>query len=392
MLGATRSTQARNATRAHAADPLSNPQQGTAPRLETQPCPCFGACAEDTRGGGGGGGGGGHGAAAAEATHAQWAFLGPIFCICLAGRAGDDAERDIAAREFCRVGLCRRVEFYRPIRETDRPAGAAVTVDGRPLEKSRLGHRGCWESHRAVAMEALRRGAPHVTVFEQDVEFTRAALDPASLARRFARAQRDPLWATFMLGSLPRVSSPTDTRGLVIHRSVIFAHALVYSATYAQWLKSHPYDTTPDPSVLPSGLRAFTGVRPLSQATKPRQCDMYLTSVGTCYGVLPPAAHQRVRRRGGPVSEVQKNRAAVASAGAANLCAFVVRVVMPYASITIGCALAALGLYSVVKNGVRVGRWVKGAHSRPRERREERASQNAEGLSKKVARPFSVGM
>ena len=83
----------------------------------------------------------------------------PCVCICLSGQ---EERYDRCAKEFCRVGLCRIVDFYRPTKH--------VLTDKEKRISKRAGTIGCFRSHQKVAKEV---GLAHdgVTVFEDDVIF-----------------------------------------------------------------------------------------------------------------------------------------------------------------------------------------------------------------------------
>ena len=65
-----------------------------------------------------------------DAGALDWSFLDGVYCISLQSR--EDRVINVAA-QFHKVGLCRQVLFYRPLRHPGR------------------GYIGSWESHRAVA-------------------------------------------------------------------------------------------------------------------------------------------------------------------------------------------------------------------------------------------------
>ncbi len=65
-----------------------------------------------------------------DAEALDWSFLDGVYCISLQSR--EDRVINVAA-QFHKVGLCRQVLFYRPLRHPGR------------------GYIGSWESHRAVA-------------------------------------------------------------------------------------------------------------------------------------------------------------------------------------------------------------------------------------------------
>ncbi len=77
--------------------------------------------------------------------------LAAIYCISLQEQPHRTAK---AAAQFHVLGLCRDVLFYRPVRGCDTD-------------------RAIWESHRAVAADAIAKGFGRILVLEDDVLFTR---------------------------------------------------------------------------------------------------------------------------------------------------------------------------------------------------------------------------
>jgi hypothetical protein len=149
---------------------------------------------------------------------AGWAFLDAVYCISLQSR--DDRAREAAA-ELHRVGLCRRVVFYRPVKELGSPK------------------RNIWTSHQMVARHALERGARTALVLEDDVVF---APDLGSDTIREIRDAMGTLpsdWMIFYLGHWPVGAYFKSRRTL---RSVsLCTHAYVASERLLQWLSTHPY-------------------------------------------------------------------------------------------------------------------------------------------------------
>ena len=83
----------------------------------------------------------------------KWGWLAPAFCISL---KDSEMRTRRAAQEFCRVGMCRVIMFYRPDR------------DKSPIPFP--GARGCWESHRICASRIFCDPSPRppLEVFEAD--------------------------------------------------------------------------------------------------------------------------------------------------------------------------------------------------------------------------------
>jgi glycosyl transferase family 25 len=148
----------------------------------------------------------------------DWSFIDGAYCISLNTREDRVA---LATAQFHKVGLCRRVLFFRP--------------DRHPTK----GIIGSWESHRAVAIRALEQGQERALVFEDDVVFDRP-VRPESLraiARAMDRLPSD--WMIFFLGHWP-------VRAYFVRRNVLrtwsgCAHAYIASRRLQQWLRDHPW-------------------------------------------------------------------------------------------------------------------------------------------------------
>lgn len=148
----------------------------------------------------------------------DWSFVDRVYCISLAERP-DRMVR--AAREFHRVGLCRRVVFYRPDRHPTRVI------------------EGIWQSHRTVALHAREQGAETALIFEDDVAFA-AWVGPrtvAAVARAFERLPPD--WTIFFLGHWPLKAR--FVRPNLLRTASACAHAYVASPRLLAWLADNPF-------------------------------------------------------------------------------------------------------------------------------------------------------
>ena len=152
----------------------------------------------------------------------DWSFLDAAYCISLRHRS-DRAQA--AAAQFHRLGLCRKVTFYRPAKHPSQPK------------------IGIWESHRAVGLEALARGQRTVLILEDDVAFARHVRPRTvrAVGRALRRLPAD--WLIFFLGHWPM-------RAWFIRRNVLrtasgCAHAYIASPRLLTWLRDHPYGTAP---------------------------------------------------------------------------------------------------------------------------------------------------
>jgi len=156
----------------------------------------------------------------APAQALDWSFLNGVYCISLKSR--EDRALTVAA-QFHKVGLCRQLLFYRPLRYPGR------------------GYIGSWESHRAVAEHARERGCETTLIFEDDVQFVRR-MTPRSV-RAIGRAieRLPPDWMIFFLGHWPLWAY--FVRPNVLRTSSGCAHAYIVSPRLLRWLHEHPWGT-----------------------------------------------------------------------------------------------------------------------------------------------------
>ena len=185
-------------------------------------------------------------AATPRADRPDWSFVDGAYCISLRSRPDRAAS---AAAEFHRVGLCRKVVFYRPAKHPTRPK------------------IGIWEAHRRVALEALAAGQKTVLVLEDDVRFA-SWIGPRSLrAARRALEGLPPDWTIFFLGHWP-------LRAWFVRRNVLRscsggAHAYVASPRLLAWLRDHPFGTAPFVRLAGTGIDAAYAALPGAYALFP---------------------------------------------------------------------------------------------------------------------------
>ncbi len=144
----------------------------------------------------------------------DWSFLDAVYCISLKSR--DDRVAKVS-EEFHRVGLCRQVMFWRPVKH--------------PVK----GTIGSWASHQAVAALARERHAETALIFEDDVQFVRR-LTPRRV-RAIGQAIRSlPAdWFIFYLGHWPLWCYFVHHN--VLRTSSACAHAYVASPRLLEWLR-----------------------------------------------------------------------------------------------------------------------------------------------------------
>jgi hypothetical protein len=148
----------------------------------------------------------------------DWSFLDGIYCISLKSRE----DRALAAAvQFHQIGLCRSIQFYRPIKHP----------------KS-IKH-GIWESHRAVAIDAINKGYNKIMTLEDDVLFLHS-LRPEKVKTIQAALNLLPAdWMIFYLGHWPLWAY--FIRPNIIRTGSMCAHAYIASRRLMEWLNDHPY-------------------------------------------------------------------------------------------------------------------------------------------------------
>jgi hypothetical protein len=150
----------------------------------------------------------------------DWSFVDGAFCISLKTR---DDRATLVAQQFHKVGLCRKVLFYRP--------------EKHPVK----GTIGSWESHRAVARLALERGFERALTFEDDVLFVGKLSPPRLHAIGDTLDRLPPDWRLLFLGHWPLWAY--FVRPTVLRCASACAHAYISSKTQLQWLAERPHGT-----------------------------------------------------------------------------------------------------------------------------------------------------
>lgn len=176
----------------------------------------------------------------------DWSFLGGAYCISLASRPDRAAS---AAAELHKVGLCRLVTFYRPERH---PKSAKI---------------GIWESHRAVAQDALAKGSGPVLVLEDDVRFARFVRPRTVRAVGEALARLPQGWMIFFLGHW--ALRAWFVRRNVLRSASACTHAYIASPRLLTWLCQHPFGTAPVVPIAGTGIDAAFAALPETYAYFP---------------------------------------------------------------------------------------------------------------------------
>ena len=176
----------------------------------------------------------------------DWSFVDGVYCISLQSRSDRAAS---AAAQLHRVGLCRKVTFYRPVKHPARPK------------------IGIWEAHRRVGLEALERGCRTVLVLEDDVRFAGWVGPRTVRAVGKALATLPAGWSIFFLGHWPlRV---WFVRRNVLRSASACTHAYIASARLLRWLGDHPFGTAPYVRLAGTGIDAAYAALPETYAYFP---------------------------------------------------------------------------------------------------------------------------
>lgn len=180
-------------------------------------------------------------------TKWAWQRFNRISCICLKERP----DRLLRATQEChKQGLCQQLEFYRPTKPNK------DTV--KQLGFERVAAFGSWESHRLLAIEALKQNAftkedgklGCILIFEDDFEFVKS-FNAEKLKDLQAQIERLPAdWDLFNLGyfalPIPGTNRPLSilndwsvwrTNATMIHAYVLSEHG----ARKLAYTPYHPY-------------------------------------------------------------------------------------------------------------------------------------------------------
>ena len=178
--------------------------------------------------------------------------LDAVYCISLQEQPHRTAK---ATAHFHRLGLCRHVTLYRPVRGTNAT-------------------RAIWESHRAVARHALANNLSHALILEDDVYFRRPW---SKLAPRIHRAvaQLPADWRVLYIGHVP-LQAYFAQPGIMRVRSFA-SHAYVAAPRMLRWLVENG-PSSPDVVPLPFGGYGI---------------DAAMANLPGMYAMFPMAARQR---------------------------------------------------------------------------------------------------
>lgn len=154
----------------------------------------------------------------------DWSWIDHVYCISLKDREDRAKEAEL---EFHKVGLCDKVMFYRPTKDTS--------------DYVRPGTRGCWTSHRTIAKKGYEDGAEMVLVFEDDVEFDEQTTTPKNIQKLASFTKKLKNWNIIYLGQWSFLKLPTGF--LNLHRDyAMAAHAYLISNDTLKWLSDTKYE------------------------------------------------------------------------------------------------------------------------------------------------------
>jgi GR25 family glycosyltransferase involved in LPS biosynthesis len=178
--------------------------------------------------------------------------LDAVYCISLQEQPQRTRR---AAEHFHQIGLCRHVTFYRPLRGAE--TGRAI-----------------WESHRAVARDALAKGCRGALVLEDDALFRRnwATLAP-EIARAFAVLPQT--WWGLFLGHLPWQAYFVRRNVLRVRSTCM--HAYIANGPLLDWIAT----TEPGDAALAMWRPAYGSI------------DSATMNLPEMYALFPMAALQR---------------------------------------------------------------------------------------------------
>ena len=178
--------------------------------------------------------------------------LDAVYCISLQEQPHRTAE---ATAHFHRLGLCRHVTLYRPVR-------------------GKNGTRAIWESHRTVARHALANGRRCALILEDDVYFRRpwSKLAPR-IHRAVAHLPAD--WRALYVGHVP-LQAYFIRPGIMRVRSFT-THAYLAGPRMLAWLVENGPSS---PNVVPLRFAGY-GI------------DAAMANLSGMYAVFPMEARQR---------------------------------------------------------------------------------------------------
>lgn len=171
---------------------------------------------------------------------AEWDFFDAIYCITLASRP----DRMQAAKEqFALVDLEERVEFIVVARDEEDPV------------------RGIFNSHQRCLSQAVKAGARHILIFEDDVFFKQYIPERLREACRFL--EKRGTWDGFALGCLTTSSRRTTRPGVVRIRYRCLTHGYALNRPFAERILRESWQGVPIDGLIHSLGGEFFALHPM---------------------------------------------------------------------------------------------------------------------------------
>lgn len=184
----------------------------------------------------------------------EWDWCPTPVCISLIER---DDRYTAASETFHSVGLQKKMNFYRPKRDTS--------------ASSRRGIRGCWESHRAVAQWGLENNFSSLLVFEDDVIFDeKLSASTVNNVKKMYNLLPNK-WNMFFLGHWNITSKNTKYANMKKVHSLCL-HAYIISKKMMQWWVNHPFDGFGEKRIFDNTIDIHTFWQPHCYAYYPMIC------------------------------------------------------------------------------------------------------------------------
>lgn len=161
-----------------------------------------------------------------DASLYNWDWIDHVYCISLQDR---EDRVTLVTQEFHKVGLCKKLIFYRPVKDTS--------------NVKRPGTRGCWESHRTIAKKALDEGADKLLIFEDDVEFDMEHCTLENVQKVADSVQKfGSELSILLLGHWPVVCLPSLKSTKLVRTVSMCTHAYIMGKSVMEWLRDHAFD------------------------------------------------------------------------------------------------------------------------------------------------------
>ncbi len=152
----------------------------------------------------------------------SWQFFDKIYCISLDTRRD---RRELAGKEFAKVGLLERVEFIIVEKHANNP------------------EQGIFESHIHCINKGLEDNGQHILIFEDDILFR--GYNAEALQEACLFLHDNPEWDAFFLGCITNGSAATEKQTVVQIQYRCLAHAYALNRTVAKRLARATWQGVP---------------------------------------------------------------------------------------------------------------------------------------------------